>query len=141
MLKLYSFHWDCGRQGEVDGLFAADSDLVDNMIGERVHFGEILGKHSEVYGKLDREDLEIVSEDKEKIDWLVEVIGSSTISGYNPLGYLRIKCEKCGYPICEDGGYIEHEFIDGSHYCNDKESLDEGETKTCAQKVKEEMEE
>ncbi len=88
MLKLYSFFWDCGRMGEVEGLFVADSEDVENAIGAAVYFGEILGKHSEIYGTLEEEDLTVVSDDQEKIQWLVDTIGYSTISGYNPLEYL-----------------------------------------------------
>ena len=85
MLKLYKFYWDCGRAGSVEGLFVEDHEKVESMIGKRVYFGEILGKHSEVYGNLDTEDLDIVSEDQEKIAWLVKTMGGKTISGHNPI--------------------------------------------------------
>ena len=43
MLKLYSFHWDCGRSGALDGLFVAAEDQVESVIGKRLYFGEVLG--------------------------------------------------------------------------------------------------
>lgn len=89
MLKLYKFFWDYGRMGDVEGLFVADTEQVEAAIGSAVYFGEILGKHSEIYGDLGYEDLEIISDDPEKIAWLVEIIGSSTISGHNPLYYIK----------------------------------------------------
>lgn len=88
MNKLYAFHWDCGRSGDINGLFVADDKLVNDIVGSRLHFGEILGKHSDISGTLDLKDLTVKSEDQDFINKLVEVIGSTTISGYNPLGYL-----------------------------------------------------
>ena len=88
MLKLYRFYWDAGRGGSVEGLFVEDSEVVEKHIGSDVYFGEILGKHSEVEGTLDREDLEIVTDDQEKIQWLISLMGYS-LSGYNPMSYIR----------------------------------------------------
>ena len=88
MLKLYRFCWPQRRGGDVEGLFVEDSDVVENAIGADVYFGEICGKHSDVYGTLDEEDLTVVSEDQEKIEWLVDILGRS-ISGYNPFDYIE----------------------------------------------------
>jgi hypothetical protein len=89
MLKLYKFEWDCGRAGSVEGLFVDEEQEVQKAIGEDVYFGEILGKHSEVYGELSEEDLTVLSEDQEKIKWLIDIMdGVWTISGYNPLNYI-----------------------------------------------------
>lgn len=88
MLKLYSFYWDRGRMGDVEGLFVADENTVQDAIGKDVYFGEILGKHSEVYGTLTEGDLTIKSDDQTFINKLIEVIGSTHISGYNPLDYI-----------------------------------------------------
>ena len=78
---LWSFYWDCGRQGKVEGLFKATKEEVENAIGKEVYFGEILGKHSEVYGTIEEGEIELVSDDP------IEVM-SATESGYNPLEYL-----------------------------------------------------
>ena len=88
MLKLYRFCWPQRRGGDVEGLFVEDSDVVENAIGSDVYFGEVCGKHSDVYGTLDEEDLTVVSEDQEKISWLVDILGRS-ISGYNPFDYIE----------------------------------------------------
>lgn len=79
---LWSFYWDCGRQGEVEGLFKATKEEVENAIGKEVYFGEILGKHSEVYGTLEESEIELVSDNP------IEVM-NATESGYNPLEYLE----------------------------------------------------
>lgn len=86
MLTLYKFNWDCGRQGHVAGLFVADSADVAEAIGHEVYFGEILGKHSEVYGILEDADLKIISDDQNLIKALMDACdGEYTISGYNPV--------------------------------------------------------
>lgn len=89
MKKLYEFYWDCGRMGDVHGLFIADSDKVDATIGTEIYFGEILGKHSEVYGPLEADDLTIKSEDQDFIAKFIEIMGDGSISGYNPLDYIE----------------------------------------------------
>jgi len=86
---LYKFHWDCGRMGEVEGLFIADPIEVHAAIGKEVYLGEVLGKHSDVYGTLDEEDLTVLSEDQEFVAKLEEVLGTKNISGYNPLLYIE----------------------------------------------------
>ena len=87
MKKLYSFFWECGRMGTLDGLFVAEEAEVNAIIGKEIYFGEVLGKHSEIYGRLDEIDLEVKSDDQDFINKLVEIIGDNTISGFNPLVY------------------------------------------------------
>ena len=79
---LWSFYWDCGRQGEVEGLFKATKEEVENAIGKEVYFGEILGKYSEIYGTIEEGEIELVSDNP------IEVM-NATESGYNPLEYLE----------------------------------------------------
>lgn len=85
---LYKFYWDCGRQGDVEGIFKAKKSFIESVIGNEIYFGEILGKHSEVYGTLDEEDLEIISEDP-------IVVMNTPESGYNPLEYMQFECSIC----------------------------------------------
>lgn len=81
-IYLWKFYWDCGRQGEVEGLFKATKEEVDAAIGKEVYFGEILGKHSEVYGTLEDGEIELVSDDPLTVKNAFE-------TGYNPLDYLE----------------------------------------------------
>lgn len=89
MKGIYEFYWDCGRQGCVNGLFIADKSYVESCIGKSVYFGEILGKHSDIYGTLDEADLESKTDDQEFINKFIEIMGDGTISGYNPLEYIE----------------------------------------------------
>lgn len=84
--KLWKFYWDCGRQGSVEGTFVATQAEIDAAIGAQVYFGEILGKHSEVYGSLDAADLTLLSEDQSFIESWKNL---SADTGYNPLEYLE----------------------------------------------------
>lgn len=88
MEKLYRFSWDCGRSGNVEGIFIATEDEVDSAIYKDVYFGEILGKYSEIYGVLEEHDLEVLDVSDITIQELKKVSGRN-ISGYNPLEYIK----------------------------------------------------
>ncbi|WP_394910517.1 DUF4406 domain-containing protein [uncultured Robinsoniella sp.] len=60
---LWKFYWDCGRQGSVEGIFKATKEEVDAAIGKEVYFGEILGKHSEIYGIIEDGEIDFISDD------------------------------------------------------------------------------
>lgn len=87
--------FDCGRMGMLDGIFIADDEIVDEIISteREIYFGEVLGKHSEIYGPIDADEIVIKSEDQELIAKLEELFGE-TLSGYNPVEiYLEQKEE------------------------------------------------
>lgn len=85
---LWKFGWDCGRQGEVKGLFVATESEINNIIGKPVYFGEILGKHSEIYGTIDDGEITKMDLDSETVEKVAAILGE-TWSGYNPLHYLN----------------------------------------------------
>lgn len=87
MKGIYEFYWDCGRQGDLSGIFVADKDNVDRIIGKEVYFGEVLGKHSEVYGTIEEKDIELKSDDQAFIAQFEAIMGEDFESGTNPLGY------------------------------------------------------
>jgi hypothetical protein len=72
--------------GSLDGIFIADEKDVADLIGKEISFGEVLGKHSDVFGTLDKEDLEVVSEDQDLIQKIEDILGE-TLGGFNPLDY------------------------------------------------------
>lgn len=90
MKNLYSFYWDCGRMGDLQGMFVASPEQIAAIIGRQAYFGEVLGKHSEIYGRVNEQDITLVSDDQEKVAWLLEVTGGfETISGFNPLEFVE----------------------------------------------------
>ena len=90
MKVIARFYWDCGRMGSVDGMFVTTKAALEAAYGKDVYFGEILGKHSDIYGTLDENDIEIVTEDQDFIEKFIEILGDGDISGYNPLSYLSL---------------------------------------------------
>lgn len=88
MNKLYKFSVSYGRCGDEDGLFIADEEVIKASIGRIVHFGEILGKHSEVSVELKEHHFKVISGDKAYIDDTLYEFNSNTLCGYNPLDYL-----------------------------------------------------
>lgn len=87
MKQLFKFNWDCGRMGDVDSLFIATQKQVDALLGKDVHFGEILGKHSDVSGIIDKEDIINLNLDENTVEILRAAVGEDTLSGYNPVEY------------------------------------------------------
>lgn len=87
MNKLYKFFWDCGRSGYLEGLFVATEEEIQQLKGQTVYFGEVLGKHSDVYGTIDDGDIEEVTSDQHTINTLVKYAGHATICGYSPFDY------------------------------------------------------
>jgi hypothetical protein len=86
MRKLYRLNWDAGRMGSLDGLFVAEEEAVAAAIGKKVYFGEVLGKHSEVYGNLTASEVKAISDDQDFISKFKSIVGSI---GYNPLDYIE----------------------------------------------------
>ncbi|TPG88130.1 hypothetical protein EEL32_10220 [Brevibacillus laterosporus] len=85
---LWNFYWDCGRNGDLEGLFVATDNEIQGLISKRVYFGEVLGKHSEVYGTLEQGDFDKINLDSETVEKVAEVLGVSW-SGFDPRDYLR----------------------------------------------------
>lgn len=84
--NLYKFRWDCGRQGSVESIFAADEEDVAKAVGQPVCFGEILGKHSDVSGVLEAQDLKALTDDAAFIG---KFLALGCESGPNPLDHLE----------------------------------------------------
>lgn len=73
-LVLLEIGWD-GRGGSVFEQIALPKEsalrVKDILLNQEVYFGEIWGKHSEVYGEVSEEDFKIVA-DKKKIKSFLE---------------------------------------------------------------------
>lgn len=83
---LYRMVWDAGRMGTLSGLFTATDEEIKAAIGQRVYFGEVLGKHSEVYGTLEASEVALVTDDPAFVSKFDEY---GCASGYNPLDYIN----------------------------------------------------
>lgn len=88
MKQLFKFDFYKGRGGKIDGLFVATTEEVNSIIGKEIWLGDALGKHSEVYGTIESNEIERVEISDEAVEALYQKYGS-TISGYNPVEYVE----------------------------------------------------
>ena len=85
MQKLYRFYDDYGRMGTLEGIFVEEDWRVEKAYGKTVYFGEVLGKHSDVWTDLEKSNMGVLTDDQDFIKKYLEIVGES---GYNPLVYL-----------------------------------------------------
>lgn len=111
MKYLYRFYWDFGRSGSLEGLFVATEEEVNESIGAYVYFGEVLGKHSEVYGNLKSRDFKKLDISPESVKEVSAILGE-VWGGFNPLKCIETSCEECGDTMPKDEWKVErrHEF-------------------------------
>jgi hypothetical protein len=84
---IYKMRFDCGRMGELEGIFIAEKADVKELIesGREVYFGEVLGKHSEICGPIAGNELTLITDDKEAVGIFRKY---NFNSGYNPFDYI-----------------------------------------------------
>lgn len=95
---VWKWHWDCGRAGDLDGVFVATRKKVQAAIGKEAYFGEVLGKHSEVYGDLKEKEFKNLSSDPVVVAFVKE----HGPFGRNPLSAVSVACDDCGDRMEED---------------------------------------
>jgi len=122
---LWRFNFGCGRMGSLKGLFVATEKEVEDAIGQEAYFGEVLGKHSEIYGTIERDEIVKVELDSKTVEKVSKILGD-TWSGYNPLHYVEEatgkECPACETNCCDD----EWDCVTGMCYdCSEKEANDE----------------
>lgn len=108
--KLYRFHRDFGRMGELEGIFTEEEEIVNKIfeVPYKVYFGEVLGKHSEVYCKINPDDILKLTD----VEEAVNVVDKYDLqNGYNPFGetFLNLDYEEIG--LDEDNEYLVHEVL------------------------------
>lgn len=100
---IYHFRWDWGRSGHLEGWFLSDEKTIQSVIGQPVNFGEVLGKHSDVFGNLSENDINLVTDNPELVSAFQEILNCSIASdqrnrtalGRNPLDHIRYLCSLC----------------------------------------------
>ena len=99
MKGIYKFELYYSRS-TASGIFVATNKQVEKLIESKVevYFGEILGKHSEVFTNIDPGMINLVTE-KEEVVKLFEEHDLSI--GHNPFNYTVSSIE------LEDGRYLE----------------------------------
>lgn len=64
MKAIYKMDCDCGRNGSLSGVFIAEKEHVVVLIEKKI---EVLGKHSEIYGALNADEIKMVSDNPEHV--------------------------------------------------------------------------
>ena len=84
MKAIFKFDFDCGRVGNLYGLFVAEKEDVAKLIESKrdVYFGEVLGKHSRIVGPVEDRDITMISDDSELVAKVEEL---NMEVGFNPV--------------------------------------------------------
>jgi hypothetical protein len=95
---IYRFSADCGRNGDLEGVFIATKEQVAKLISSKieVYFGEVLGKHSEICGAIEKKDIKLLTDDIKAVE-IVEKYNLT--NGYNPFDYTSINFEMEGVDL------------------------------------------
>lgn len=85
-LAVFKMSLDCGRMGSLEGVFVASKEHVEYLTTHKVgvYFGEVLGKHSEIYGAIDAKEITMITDKQEVIDVITKY---DLANGYNPFEY------------------------------------------------------
>jgi hypothetical protein len=86
MKKLYKLYIDVGRMGSLTGSFVREESDTKKLIGRTVYFGEILGKHSNIYETIEEGHITEVTDDQDFIE-KAEKYGLDSV-GVNPFDYI-----------------------------------------------------
>ena len=87
--NVYRFEVDFRRGGGLMGVFLATQQEVDLLIDSkiRVYFGEVNGKHSEVYCPIEKGWITLISDNPE----VLKVVSENRLTnGHNPFNYTAI---------------------------------------------------
>jgi hypothetical protein len=78
--------------------FIATKEQVAKLISSKieVYFGEVLGKHSEIYGAIEKKDIKLLTDDIKAVE-IVEKYNLT--NGYNPFDYTSVNFEMEGVDL------------------------------------------
>lgn len=91
---MYKFNWTIPRMGKLEGLFIAEEEELKAIMGSDIYFGGVLGKHSNIYGPLEEDDIVEVTDNQNYINVARSLSKSDTLCGYNPLDYYEPEDEE-----------------------------------------------
>ena len=89
MKAVYKMTISMRRSGDIEGVFIAEKEHIDYLVLSEIeiYFGEIAGKHSEVYGSIGKDEIKMITDDPKVVSVIEEY---NLSSGYNPLNYTTI---------------------------------------------------
>jgi hypothetical protein len=86
MKGIYKFDADFGRMGDLSGVFVATDAEIEEIIGNEIYFGEVLGKHSEVFLTVEEDNFTLITNDEKFIE-MFEQYGLE--NGHNPFDHFE----------------------------------------------------
>jgi hypothetical protein len=75
----------------------------------KVYFGEVLGKHSEIYGPIETSDIELVTSDPSAVKMFLD---NDLSTGFNPFDYNSIDYKLEDNPELDLDGLSVGEIVD-----------------------------
>lgn len=108
---VYKFNVYNYRSGSLEGIFIAKKDNVKFLIEEDiiVYFGEVLGKHSEVYFSIKEEHIKLITDNIE----VVNIIEKYNLeNGHNPFDYTALNYNRDGFEKNYFDDYTIEEIIE-----------------------------
>ena len=75
--------------GYIAVILCAELGMKKDIIGKYIDFGEALGKHSQVDGEIEEDDIIEIKVSQSVIDELRCIFKDGNIIGYNPLEYIE----------------------------------------------------
>jgi hypothetical protein len=102
---VFKLDYSCGRQGDLDGVFIATLEQVDVLVEEgiEIYFGEVLGKHSEIYGPIDDGEIIFITDDEKVVKLMLQY---DLTMGHNPFNYTSINFDYESYGIEDEDDEI-----------------------------------
>ncbi len=87
---LVEYEEDFGRSGMLSGLFITTKDKLELIKGREIYFGEVLGKHSEVFSDECYENCKVTKLEHKDVKFFEKFFGEIEehglfISGINPV--------------------------------------------------------
>lgn len=88
---IYRWKLDCGRMGQLAGIFVAEDANVHKAAGKRWYQTDILGKHSEIEGRLEVKEFERLTDDPVFVETFARL---KCATGHNPLEWVEWEGEE-----------------------------------------------
>lgn len=89
--SLFRMDFKCGRQGNLESIFISTKEIVNYLIENKlqVYFGEVLGKHSEVFGDFEPNEITFITSDENVIKVIKDY---GLTNGIDPTEQPLIEC-------------------------------------------------
>ena len=86
----YQLYIDCGRQGEIEGVFHSTKKDIEKVTGKKANFYELVGKHSDITITASDEYVKLLTEDPLEV-FRTQRYGSNLFE--------HIDCDECCEPL------------------------------------------